>query len=265
MAKESWLCTGCNSPKPGVGAIDIMIRAAPKQPSHPERWCILDNAHHPPRIGNLCHHFQFDGTSTLSSRLPVESIIIFAQTSIATRLAGGGLIMIAGIAFILVGTSNIRTQTAQESGKRRTVNRFLGKSNSYRGNSAVLIGVTRIIGGIFGIGAGIAFMIFGAFAAGPGATGAADQRRPGVGDEFENVQTQFDAWRGEVEQQPLDWFAEQTRQLDEEFGDRVKQNLEEHAKRREDIRKRMDEFHDDSLKRHREFIEPHWPSGALGD
>jgi len=29
MAKESWLCTGCNSPKPGVGAIDVMIRAAP--------------------------------------------------------------------------------------------------------------------------------------------------------------------------------------------------------------------------------------------
>lgn len=32
-ARRSWLCTGCNSPKPGVGAIDVRIRAVPgKEP-----------------------------------------------------------------------------------------------------------------------------------------------------------------------------------------------------------------------------------------
>ena len=32
-ARRSWLCTGCNSPKPGVGAIDVRISALPgKEP-----------------------------------------------------------------------------------------------------------------------------------------------------------------------------------------------------------------------------------------
>ena len=32
-ARHSWLCTGCNSPKPDIGAIDVRIRATPgKEP-----------------------------------------------------------------------------------------------------------------------------------------------------------------------------------------------------------------------------------------
>ncbi|HUY32015.1 MAG TPA: hypothetical protein VMV69_04480 [Pirellulales bacterium] len=93
----------------------------------------------------------------------MESIVIFADTPLGTRLLIGGFMVIFGIAFMLIGANNIRTQTAQETGKRRTVNLLLGKSNSYRGSSAVMRGVLRIICGIFAIGAGILFMIFGAF------------------------------------------------------------------------------------------------------
>jgi hypothetical protein len=53
-----------------------------------------------------------------------------------------------GIVLIITGIKNIKTQTAQESGKRILTNKLLGHDNTYTGKKAAMVGKTRIIMGI---------------------------------------------------------------------------------------------------------------------
>ena len=62
-----------------------------------------------------------------------------------------------------IGRKNIRTQQAQESGKRRLVNAIAGQSNDYVGKKAVMIGWMRVIGGVCVFVFGLAYLVFGAF------------------------------------------------------------------------------------------------------
>jgi putative Ca2+/H+ antiporter (TMEM165/GDT1 family) len=86
--------------------------------------------------------------------------MVFAQLLVAAtleqRLSVSGVTIVAGIVFILVGRSNVRSRIAHETGGRRWVNMLLDNSNTYTGDKAVWQGKIRIYGGIgfllFGIG-----------------------------------------------------------------------------------------------------------------
>jgi len=66
---------------------------------------------------------------------------------------------------ILAGVQNIKTQSAEESGKRRIVNKAVGQSNTYEGSKAVMIGWIRIVLGVCAIIFGIVFHFVGPFLA----------------------------------------------------------------------------------------------------
>lgn len=68
-------------------------------------------------------------------------------------LVGIGTILVG--AFIAwTGMQNIRTRTSEETGRRRTVNKVVGRSNTSTGSAAVTQGRIRV-------GAGIAMALFG--------------------------------------------------------------------------------------------------------
>lgn len=81
------------------------------------------------------------------------------------RMFGCAMFTIVGVLLILSGINNIRTRTAEESGGRRMVNEALGRSNTYRGTKAVLVGYLRVVMGVFGIIFGIFFLFVGPFLA----------------------------------------------------------------------------------------------------
>jgi len=95
-----------------------------------------------------------------------DSLLILAVTdTIGIRLAVCAVASIVGVLLILTGVANIRTETAEESGKRRLVNKALGRSNTYEGSRAVLLGWIRVICGIVAIIFGIVFIFVGPFLA----------------------------------------------------------------------------------------------------
>jgi hypothetical protein len=75
------------------------------------------------------------------------------------------MLLILGVILILTGINNIRTGTATETGKRRKLNRLLGRSNTREGSSAVLIGRSRIVVGVGMMIFGIVFLFVGPFLA----------------------------------------------------------------------------------------------------
>ena len=90
---------------------------------------------------------------------------MLAQTgesqSLVTRLGVAGVAILVGGFLIYTGMANIRTQSAQESGKRRLANRAAGRSNTYSGSSAVTVGVVRVVIGIAAIIFGLVFAVMG--------------------------------------------------------------------------------------------------------
>lgn len=90
---------------------------------------------------------------------------MLAQTGdsqpLLTRLGVAGVAILVGGFLIYTGMANIRTQSAQESGKRRLVNRAAGRSNAYSGSSAVTVGVVRVVIGIAAIIFGLVFAVMG--------------------------------------------------------------------------------------------------------
>jgi hypothetical protein len=95
-----------------------------------------------------------------------ESMLLLAATdTIWTRLAVCAVATIVGAVLIYIGRQNIKTRTAEESGKRRWVNGALGMSNTYQGTKAVLIGWMRVICGVCAIIFGIVFIFVGPFLA----------------------------------------------------------------------------------------------------
>ena len=95
-----------------------------------------------------------------------ETLFLLAATdTIWTRLGVFAIASLVGVILILMGLENIKTQTAEESGKRRWVNKAFGQSNTYEGSKAVLIGWVRVICGVGAILFGIVFIFVGPFLA----------------------------------------------------------------------------------------------------
>ena len=98
-----------------------------------------------------------------------DTLILFAATdSLLTRLAVAAVASVVGVMLILVGRVNIQTRTAEETGRRRMVNRALGRSNTYEGDKAVMMGYVRIVIGVCAIIFGIVFIFVGPFLANVG-------------------------------------------------------------------------------------------------
>ena len=92
--------------------------------------------------------------------------LLAAADSLGTRLGVCAVASIVGILLILSGIHSVRTKKAEESGMgRRAVNKLLGRDNTYTGQSAVTIGVMRIIMGVAAITFGIVFIFVGPFLA----------------------------------------------------------------------------------------------------
>lgn len=99
-------------------------------------------------------------------------ILLAAIDSLLSRLGVLVVAILVGIVFILAGIANVKTQTAEESGRRRWVNRALGRSNTYTGKKAVTMGYVRIGMGVCTILFGIVFLFVGPFLADVGKGGA---------------------------------------------------------------------------------------------
>lgn len=113
---------------------------------------------HPPRM-----------TLRLTPMPTVDFVnLLAAQVSdtVWTRLGVLAIGMVAGLLFIAGGINNIQTRQAEETGRRRLVNRIAGRSNTYTGSSAVTIGWVRILCGILAVIFGIVFSITGPVLAG---------------------------------------------------------------------------------------------------
>ena len=93
----------------------------------------------------------------MSDGLPLLAV----ADTIWTRLGVCALTSLVGAILIATGLHNIRTQTAEETGERRLVNRVLGHSNTYEGSKAVMLGWIRVICGVCAIIFGIVFIFVG--------------------------------------------------------------------------------------------------------
>ncbi len=93
------------------------------------------------------------------------SVAAAANDSPATRWMVLAACVAFGAYFIYVGRANIRTQTAEEGGKRRILLKAIRKSTAYEGASAVRIGIMRIVIGVAAILFGIVFLFVGPFLA----------------------------------------------------------------------------------------------------
>lgn len=97
--------------------------------------------------------------------MPGVLSLLAVTDTIWTRLGVFAVASLVGVILILTGLQNIKTRTAEESGKRRLVNKALGQSNTYEGSKAVMIGWVRVISGVGAILFGIVFLIVGPFLA----------------------------------------------------------------------------------------------------
>jgi hypothetical protein len=94
----------------------------------------------------------------------MEYLLAF-EDSVVSRLVVSAISCGVGVILILAGRNNIKTQTAEETGRRRKVNRLMGRSNTYTGETAVMMGKVRIVMGVCVILFGIVFVFTGPFLA----------------------------------------------------------------------------------------------------
>ena len=95
-----------------------------------------------------------------------DSLLLLAMADTwLTRLGVLAVTLVIGVLLILTGLVNIQTQTAEESGRRRLVNKALGRSNTYEGSKAVVMGWVRLVCGICVMLFGIVFLFTGPFLA----------------------------------------------------------------------------------------------------
>src|SRR5581483_6446276 len=95
-------------------------------------------------------------------------LLLAATDTIWTRLGVCAVCIVIGAILIQVGRHDVRTQLAEESGRRRWVNKALGRSNTYAGSKAVRLGWTRVICGIATILFGFVSIFVGPFLANGG-------------------------------------------------------------------------------------------------
>ena len=92
-----------------------------------------------------------------------QFLILGAAGTVAERVGACLACLAVGAYLIYIGLQNVKTQTAEESGKRRITNKVMKKSNSYTGKQAVRVGWTRIACGVMIIVFGIIFLFVGPF------------------------------------------------------------------------------------------------------
>jgi hypothetical protein len=92
---------------------------------------------------------------------PANAYLLAAKGTLAQRLGGCVLMVGIGALLILAGVNNIKTKSAEETGKRRIVSQMIGRNTSYEGRKAVSIGYMRVICGAGMILFGIAFGFVG--------------------------------------------------------------------------------------------------------
>ena len=90
-------------------------------------------------------------------------LILGAAGTVAERVGACLACLAVGAYLIYIGLHNVKTQTAEESGKRRITNKIMKKSNSYTGKQAVRVGWTRVACGVMIIIFGIVFLFVGPF------------------------------------------------------------------------------------------------------
>ena len=105
------------------------------------------------------------GGIRLGKNMVHDFLLLAVTDTIWTRLAVFGVTALFGVALIVSGYVSIKTGVAEESGKRRRVNRMMGESNTYTGPKAVMLGWVRLICGIGLILFGILFLFVGPFLA----------------------------------------------------------------------------------------------------
>lgn len=98
--------------------------------------------------------FFWNATATQSILLAQQS-----ETPWYVPFGMGVLFIVIGIILIFTGIQNVNSQEAEETGARRLVMQATGNEPMHRGGMAVLIGWSRIVGGVVLIIAGIAFGI----------------------------------------------------------------------------------------------------------
>ena len=97
--------------------------------------------------------------------MSIELVLIAVTDTIWTRLGVCAVASVVGLILILTGVYNIKTETAEESGKRRLVNDAMGQDNTYEGSNAVMLGWVRVICGVGAIIFGIVYIFVGPFLA----------------------------------------------------------------------------------------------------
>lgn len=87
--------------------------------------------------------------------------MMMLAASLTERLVVAGVCVVVGALLIVAGRKNMRTKTAEETGRRRVINSANNRSNTYTGSTAVKMGAMRIVMGVLAILFGIFFAIFG--------------------------------------------------------------------------------------------------------
>jgi len=90
-----------------------------------------------------------------------ELWLILAKDSVLARVIVTPLMIALGVFLIIVGRRNIRERVAEETGRRRSVLRLLGKDSKYTGESAANMGRVRIVMGVILIVFAAIFAVFG--------------------------------------------------------------------------------------------------------
>ena len=101
----------------------------------------------------------------METTMPETMLMLAVTDTIWSRLGVCAVASLVGAILIFTGLQNIKTRTAEESGKRRLVNKAIGQSNTYEGSKAVMIGWVRVVCGVGAIIFGIVFIFVGPFLA----------------------------------------------------------------------------------------------------
>jgi hypothetical protein len=89
--------------------------------------------------------------------------LLLPDEPLLERLGVMAVCLAFGAWMIYVGRLNVRTEVAEESGKRALFLKLMGSSTSMQGRRAVLTGWVRIVLGAVVIAFGFVFLLFGAF------------------------------------------------------------------------------------------------------
>ena len=91
------------------------------------------------------------------------AVLLLPDEPLGQRLGVLAVCLVFGLWMIYVGRLNVRTQVAEETGKRALFLKLMGKSTAMGGRMAVWTGWLRIVVGACAILFGFVFLFLGAF------------------------------------------------------------------------------------------------------